>query len=366
MPEPFPWDRLPRYEAAQVHASNRCVALLGGDGVGVCDALRADLSALGIEEFEAALAFVQSHRGTTFQPEIGAGFATNFTVPGTTAIGAISIDLTLVDAALGALLGAPTAGVIVDDWDFGLIVWLLLRVQAVLVAHGATAAVLGAERRPPERITAQVCGPYVVHEIVTEVRIDRNRGWVRIFLPEPLLERLCGGRCGSDASMRFGHVPVSLSLGVGRVRLTGTESRSLGPGDVILLSDEPLLSGTAPARVRLDDLWFDADVRTAGGRWSFELTDAMPRRKPKETKMGEESSATTQVTHDANVEIEAVVGRATLTFSELSRLRPGQIFTADRNIGDPVEIVANGAVVAHGELVDVEGRLGVRILSLGR
>ena len=45
-------------------------------------------------------------------------------------------------------------------------------------------------------------------------------------------------------------------------------------------------------------------------------------------------------------------------------LQVGQVVDLNRVAGEPVEMSVNGKVVARGELVEVEGHLGVRILSL--
>ena len=46
------------------------------------------------------------------------------------------------------------------------------------------------------------------------------------------------------------------------------------------------------------------------------------------------------------------------------RLREGQILRLPRAATDPVDLVVNGRVFARGQLVEVEGELGVRILQL--
>lgn len=53
-----------------------------------------------------------------------------------------------------------------------------------------------------------------------------------------------------------------------------------------------------------------------------------------------------------------------ISLEELSRLRAGQVLELGCKPTDPVELVADGRCVAVGELVDVEGRLGVRITRL--
>ena len=62
------------------------------------------------------------------------------------------------------------------------------------------------------------------------------------------------------------------------------------------------------------------------------------------------------------VHVELAARRITL--DELARLRAGQILELGCRADDPVELVADGRRIATGELVDVEGRLGVRITQL--
>lgn len=61
------------------------------------------------------------------------------------------------------------------------------------------------------------------------------------------------------------------------------------------------------------------------------------------------------------VDVEAYVGSATLTVSELSRCQPGQILTLNRTLADLVELRVNGVTVATGELVSVQDQFAIRI-----
>ena len=61
-----------------------------------------------------------------------------------------------------------------------------------------------------------------------------------------------------------------------------------------------------------------------------------------------------------NVELAA----RRISLDELSRLRAGQLLELGCRATDPVELVVDGRTVARGELVDLEGQLGVRITQL--
>jgi type III secretion protein Q len=63
------------------------------------------------------------------------------------------------------------------------------------------------------------------------------------------------------------------------------------------------------------------------------------------------------------VRIHAIVGEKEMTLSEAQGLVPGTILELDRTGPDPVRIALNGKIAGQGELVEVDGRLGVRILA---
>ena len=62
--------------------------------------------------------------------------------------------------------------------------------------------------------------------------------------------------------------------------------------------------------------------------------------------------------------ISVEVGSASLTLSELLNLGKGSIVELDRDADAPLDILANGTLIARGEVVAVEGRYGIRILEI--
>lgn len=60
------------------------------------------------------------------------------------------------------------------------------------------------------------------------------------------------------------------------------------------------------------------------------------------------------------------LGRIKTSAGDIIGLRPGQILELRRAPNDPVDITVNGKLVGKGELVEVEGELGVRLVSLVR
>ena len=67
------------------------------------------------------------------------------------------------------------------------------------------------------------------------------------------------------------------------------------------------------------------------------------------------------------VEVQVVLGSATMTVSNLMKLSRGSVVKLDRSVGEPVEILVNGHVVARGEVVVMEddnSRLGVSLTEV--
>jgi type III secretion system YscQ/HrcQ family protein len=69
---------------------------------------------------------------------------------------------------------------------------------------------------------------------------------------------------------------------------------------------------------------------------------------------------------DAVIELTVEVARFSLTVAELSRLRAGDVLVTGRRIGERVQLRVSGGLFAEGELVDVEGEVGVRIVSFAQ
>ena len=80
------------------------------------------------------------------------------------------------------------------------------------------------------------------------------------------------------------------------------------------------------------------------------------------------SPANLDLIMDLPVTLKVVLGSATLPVATLTGLQRGALVKLDRKLGEPVEIVANGRVVARGEVVvlDEEGaRFGVSLTEVG-
>ncbi len=67
---------------------------------------------------------------------------------------------------------------------------------------------------------------------------------------------------------------------------------------------------------------------------------------------------------DVPVRISVVLGRARIPVAELLQMDAGTVLELDRKIGEAVDIYVNDRLVARGEIVLVEHRLGVTMTEI--
>lgn len=70
--------------------------------------------------------------------------------------------------------------------------------------------------------------------------------------------------------------------------------------------------------------------------------------------------------HDVEVDIYAVLGQATMLVSQLLKVGRGAIIELDQRTTDPVEVQVNQQLVAKGEIVTVDDKLGVTITEIAK
>lgn len=69
---------------------------------------------------------------------------------------------------------------------------------------------------------------------------------------------------------------------------------------------------------------------------------------------------------DVPVQVVAVLGKRSLSMKELLNVQMGQVIELNRPLNEVVDLVANGKLLARGELVNIDGKMGVRIIKMMR
>ena len=124
------------------------------------------------------------------------------------------------------------------------------------------------------------------------------------------------------------------------------------------MNDTPTQAGEAAAA----DDWAAAlqeQAEVESGVEKAELRDLVPNEHGPTI---EESSL--DVILDIPVTISMEVGRTHISIRNLLQLNQGSVVELDRLAGEPLDVMVNGMLVAHGEVVVVNEKFGIRLTDV--
>jgi type III secretion system YscQ/HrcQ family protein len=182
------------------------------------------------------------------------------------------------------------------------------------------------------------------------VRVLGITGAFRLFVGEPGTLPLTGGRrrsSGLNVTFRF-------AVSRGYTDLTAAELATVERSDVLLF--EPRAALLFPNDFQRGWGLSNLEQRRLDNYFEGEQLTNEEAKTPEET-----ATAVTPDFSQLPVRVHVVVGEKEMTLSEASTLAAGAIVELDATASDPVRLAVNGRIIGEGRLVEVEGRLGVRI-----
>lgn len=190
-------------------------------------------------------------------------------------------------------------------------------------------------------------------------------GAARVWLTEPTgrawLAQATEARRVAVPSSLLG-LPLQLCAHAATVRLTAGELASLELGDVVVPERTELARG-ARGYYGAATLHVIGQRRGARARCTLhEDTLSIDAIERGEHAMNDEDNPEALV-KDAPLELCVELARFTVRLEDVLGLRVGEVWSTGAAIGERVTLTANGRAIARGELVDVDGEIGVRILE---
>jgi len=85
---------------------------------------------------------------------------------------------------------------------------------------------------------------------------------------------------------------------------------------------------------------------------------------PSDQETPDRTAADLEAMFDVPVQVSAVLGRCKVDVGDLLRLGPGTVLELDRKVGEAIDIYVNNRLVARGEVVLVEEKLGVTMTEI--
>lgn len=106
-----------------------------------------------------------------------------------------------------------------------------------------------------------------------------------------------------------------------------------------------------------DDLELQDLTATAARAEATEMT-------PQEQQAIQRVAGDLDSVFDIPVNVSAVLGKSTMQVSQLLKLGRGAVVELDRKVGEAIDIYVNNRLVARGEVVVVDDRLGVTMTEI--
>jgi flagellar motor switch/type III secretory pathway protein FliN len=183
------------------------------------------------------------------------------------------------------------------------------------------------------------------------IRVADLTGNFRALISDAAIQSLADSE-PPEATAAIPALSWNFPISAGYVELTAAEAALIEPSDVVLLARE-----TAILFPHAHDRGWSLDPQPGNLQRA-----ALDKYFERGFLNGAESQARPDLA-DLPIRMHAIVGEKEMTLSEVNQLTAGAIVELDGTRSDPVRIALNGKIAGTGELVEVEGRLGVRILA---
>ena len=203
------------------------------------------------------------------------------------------------------------------------------------------------------------------------VLVDDDAFEARVSVPDAFVPLARDRAFSHDALSAMGDASIALPLVVTTTLATRADLMALAPGDVLVPAARAALAktredGAVLGAVALvaptSERGLSADLAEGGRLVVRGLLENHPWIQ--ERSMTSDATTTTlEVLEDAPVVVRVELGSVEMKAREWAELAPGDVVALGRRVGDPAILRVGGVELARGELVQVDGEYGVRIVS---
>ncbi len=156
----------------------------------------------------------------------------------------------------------------------------------------------------------------------------------------------------------WGSLPIRVRFLVGETRLAWSVLKGLTRRDVILVEESRLNNQSNELSVEFGERFFATAVL---GDRNITIVDVLGKSMD---EIDEGDLDRQDEYGDLSIRVSFDLGERSVPLSELMSIGPGHVFELGRELRRAVFVRANGKIIGEGELVDVDGQIGVAILTI--
>ncbi len=193
---------------------------------------------------------------------------------------------------------------------------------------------------------ANLCSLDIDAKSRSYVSIETNVGniWISKFPPLPNPKN-------TSITRQIRKIPIPVSLVLGTSEISYRYLRKISPGDVLLISR------------RLNHVSSEGNII---GIFSFFEEGKLLMESIEKSDVNDEyvSREMSSCIKDIRISMEFILNRQKMTLEELEKMYLGQLLILDQDAEKNIEITVNGMRIAQGELVEINGQLGVEVVDI--
>ena len=108
----------------------------------------------------------------------------------------------------------------------------------------------------------------------------------------------------------------------------------------------------------------ESEGNTEEDPWGAALSEQAESSTAKSSGKGSKDKVDLDVVMDVPVTLALEIGRAHVTIRSLLSYTQGSVIELERLAGEPLDVLVNGTLIAHGEVVVVNDKFGVRLTDV--
>lgn len=204
------------------------------------------------------------------------------------------------------------------------------------------------------------------------VLVDDDAFEARVHVPDAFTPAPREQPLSREALSAMGDATIAIPLVLTTTLATRLDVVALGPGDVLVptknaalaaLRDDGCVLGAVALVAPSSERGLSADLAEGGRLVVRGLLENHPWIQERSMTSDATTTTTLEVLEDAPVVVRVELGSVEMKAREWAELAPGDVIALGRRVGDAAILRVGGVELARGELVQVDGEYGVRIVA---